>query len=142
MTENRFQGQYSKVGNGLVSPSDKRLLHQSNKEIKVYLSEGQSAPEGREERQGSGGGRYYVTKKYTPAPDIKGAQKMVKVSGKGVGVVAGIVDGKLIAKHTKNEATAAFIKKVIAAGGDEEHPGQFLAAMKKIGKDMDLNVSA
>ncbi len=142
MTENRFQGQYSKVGNGLVSPSDKRLLHQSNKEIKVYLSEGQSAPEGREERQGSGGGRYYVTKKYTPAPDIKGAQKMVKVSGKGVGVVAGIVDGKLIAMHTKNEATAAFIKKVIAAGGDEEHPGQFLAAMKKIGKDMDLNVSA
>ena len=75
-------------------------------------------------------------------PDIPHAEKMVKVSGKGVGVVAGIVDGKLIAKHTKNEATAAYIKKVIAAGGDEEHPGQFLAAMKKIGKDMDLNVSA
>ena len=56
MTENRFQGQYKIVGNEPVSPSDKRLLHQSNKEIKVYLSEGQSAPEGREERQGSGGG--------------------------------------------------------------------------------------
>ena len=69
-------------------------------------------------------------------PDIPHAEKMVKVSGKGVGIVAGIVDGKLVAKHTKNEATAAFVKKVIAAGGDEEHPGQFLAAMEKIGKDM------
>ena len=67
---------------------------------------------------------------------------MVKVSGNGVGVVAGIVDGKLIAKHTKNSATAAFIKKVIACGGNEEHPGEFLACMKKIGKDMDLNVNA
>ena len=56
--------------------------------------------------------------------------------------MAGIVDGKLVAYHIKNGTTAAFIKKVIAAGGDEQHPGQFLAAMKKIAKDMDLNVSA
>ena len=142
MSESRFQGQYSKVGNGPVSPSDKRLLHQSNKEIKVYLSEGQSAPEeGKNVKDLVEEG--IMSRKNTHLHQIsKALRKMVKVSGKGVGVVAGIVDGKLIAKHTKNEATAAYIKKVIAAGGDEEHPGQFLAAMKKIGKDMDLNVSA
>ena len=142
MTENRFQGQYSKVGNDAVSHNDKRLLHQSNKEIKVYLSAGQSAPEGRTEQEGRGGGRFYVTHKYTPAPDIPHAQKMIKVTGNGVGIVAGIIDGKLVAKHIKNGATAAFIKKVISCGGNEEHPGEFLACMKKVARDMDLDVSA
>ena len=138
---------------------------------RVYVKNLSDVPQGRSYKPGPRGGYYYLTtmkqqslahkKKQNlggggqssgqeeesehsapDVPDIPHAEKMVKVSGKGVGVVAGIVDGKLIAKHTKNEATAAFIKKVIAAGGDEEHPGQFLAAMKKIGKDMDLNVSA
>jgi hypothetical protein len=67
---------------------------------------------------------------------------MIKVTGNGVGIVAGIIDGKLVAKHIKNEATAVFIKKVIAAGGDEAHPGQFLACMKKVARDMDLDVNA
>ena len=142
MTENRFQGQYSKVGNDAVSHNDKRLLHQSNKEIKVYLSAGQSAPESRTEQQGRNGGRSYFTHKYTPAPDIPHAQKMIKVTGNGVGIVAGIVDGKLVAKHVKNSATAAFIKKVVAAGGSEEKPGQFLSAMKSVAKEMDLDISA
>jgi len=143
MKENRFQGQYKKAGSSTITNQDKQLLHESNKEIKVYLSAGQVAPEGRETREGSGGGRYYITKKHIPkAPAIEGAQKMVRVTGDGVGIVAGIVDGKLEVKSLKNKETAGFIKKVIAAGGDQDHPGEFLAAMRKIGKDMDLDVSA
>jgi hypothetical protein len=143
MTENRFQGQYKKVGASKVSEQDKRLLHQSNSEIKVYLTGGKAAPKGREIREGSGGGRYYVTKKNAPkAPALEGAQKMVRVTGNGVGIVAGIVDQKLVVKSLKNKETSAFIKKVVEAGGSEERPGQFLAAMKEIGKKEDLNVSA
>ena len=144
MTENRFQGQYKKVGSSKVSEQDKRLLHTSNKEIRVYLSGGQAAPEGRDVREGSGGGRYYVTQKQIPktTPKIEGAQKQVRVTGDGVGIVAGIVDGKLIVKSLKNKETGEFIKKVVAAGGSEEKPGQFLAAMKEVAKSMDLNISA
>ena len=136
---------------------------------RVYLQPGQAAPEGRTVRQGNRGKSYYLTtlkqqatkkkKKHwgssggsggeeeenehsAPAPEIEGAQKMVRVTGNGVGIVAGIVDGKLIVKSLKNKETGEFIKKVIAAGGSEEKPGQFLAAMKEVAKSMDLNISA
>jgi hypothetical protein len=139
---------------------------------RVYLQPGQETPEGRTIRQGTRGKRYYLTtlkqqeshskKKKTgdgrggggggeeeeqehsapDAPVIEGAQKMVRVTGDGVGIVAGIVDGKLMVKSIKNKETGDFIKKVIACGGSEEKPGQFLACMRKIGNDMDLNVSA
>jgi hypothetical protein len=138
---------------------------------RVYLKPGQAAPEGRTIRQGNRGKRYYLTtlkqqesthkkKKKTgdgrggggepeedehsapDAPEIEGAQKQVRVTGDGVGIVAGIVSGKLEVKSLKNKETAGFIKKVIAAGGDQDHPGEFLAAMRKIGKDMDLDISA
>jgi len=145
--------------------------NESVAKARVYLKPGQAAPEGRTVRQGNRGKRYYLTtlkqqesthkkKKKTgdgrggggepeedehsapDAPEIEGAQKMVRVTGDGVGIVAGIVDGKLQVKSLKNKETAGFIKKVIAAGGDQDHPGEFLAAMRKIGKDMDLDVSA
>ena len=138
---------------------------------RVYIKPGQEAPEGRTIRQGDRGRSYYLTtlkqqtttkkkKKHwgssgggggeeeenehsaPEAPEIEGAQKMVRVTGNGIGIVAGIVDGKLVVKSLKNKETAEFIKKVIAAGGSEEKPGQFLAAMKEIGKKEDLNVSA
>ena len=137
---------------------------------RVYLQPGQAAPEGRTVRQGNRGRSYYLTtlkqqatkkkKKHwgssggsggeeeenehsaPDAPEIEGAQKMGRVTGNGVGIVAGIVDGKLIVKSLKNKETGEFIKKVIAAGGSEEKPGQFLAAMKEVAKSMDLNISA
>ena len=139
---------------------------------RVYLKPGQEAPEGRTIRQGERGKRYYLTtlkqqeshqkKKKTgdgrggsgggedeeqehsapDAPEIEGAEKMVRVTGNGVGIVAGIVDGKLIVKSVKNKETGGFIKKVIACGGSEEHPGQFLACMKEIAKKLELEVSA
>ena len=139
---------------------------------RVYLKPGQEAPSGRTIRQGNRGKRYYLTtlkqqestshkKKKTgdgrtgggaedeeeehsapDQPEIEGAQKIVRVTGDGVGIVAGIVDGKLVAKQIKNKETTAFIRKVIACGGDQEHPGEFIACMKKIGKDMELDVQA
>ena len=145
--------------------------NESVAKARVYLKPGQAAPEGRTVRQGNRGKRYYLTtlkqqesthkkKKKTgdgrggggepeedehsapDAPEIEGAQKMVRVTGDGVGIVAGIVDGKLQVKSLKNKETAGFIKKVIAAGGDQDHPGEFLAAMKEIGNKLDLDVSA
>ena len=142
MTENKFIGAYQKVGSSKVTEQDKRLLHTSNKEIKVYLSAGQAAPEGRDVSEGKQGGRYYTTQKPIPkAPAIEGADKMVKVSGEGVGIVAGIVDQKLVVKSIKNKETGEFIKKVVACGGSEEKPGQFLACMKSVAKKEDLEIS-
>ena len=141
MTENRFQGQYKKVGSSKVSEQDKRLLHQSNREIKVYLTGGKAAPEGREIREGSGGGRYYVTKKNTPkAPALEGAQKTVRVTGDGIGVIAGIVSGKLVVKSLKSKETTGFIRKVVACSGGDD-AGKFISCMKKIAEEMDLEVS-
>lgn len=111
---------------------------------KVYVSSEADVPEGRTARRGSGGGLYYFTATKIPSqntPEIEGAQKMVRVTGNGIGIVAGIVDGKLVAKQIKNKETAGFIRKVVACAGGE-NPGQFLACLKKIGKDMDLEVSA
>jgi hypothetical protein len=143
MTENKFIGAYQKTGTSKVSEQDKRLLHTSNKEIRVYLSAGQAAPEGRDVSEGKQGGRHYTTQKPIPkAPEIEGADKMVKVSGEGVGIVAGIVDGKLVVKSIKNKETGEFIKKVVACGGSEEKPGQFLACMRKIASDLELDISA
>jgi hypothetical protein len=141
MTENRFHGQYKNIGNSTITNQDKQLLHESNREIKVYLSAGQIAPEGRETREGSGGGRYYITQKHTPkSPSIEGAQRAVRVSGDGVGIIAGTVDGKLSVKSLKNKETAGFIRKVVACAGTD-NPGKFLTCMKKVAESQDLEVS-
>jgi hypothetical protein len=136
---------------------------------RVYLKPGQAAPEGRTIRQGSRGRSYYLTTLKQQAahkkkkggdgraggggeeeeqehsapdqPEIEGAEKMVRVTGDGVGVVAGIVNGKLVAKSIKNKQTAEFIRKVFACAGDEK-PGQFLSCMKEIARKLDLDVSA
>ena len=155
MTENRFQGQYKKVGSSKVSEQDKRLLHTSNQEIKVYLTGSKEAPEGREIHTGSGGGRYYTTKKVTgtehaqqsqngeqstTAPDIEGATGQVKVSGNGVGIVAGMVDGKLKVQKLGNKETTEFVKKVMdCAGGDQS---KFIGCLKSQAKKEDLKISS
>ena len=148
MTENRFQGQYKKVGSSKVSEQDKRLLHQSNSEIKVYLTGGKAAPEGREIREGSGGGGSgggggddeEQEHSAPDAPQIEGAQKTVRVTGDGIGVIAGIVSGKLVVKSIKNKETVNFIRKVVACSGGDD-AGKFISCMKKIAEEMDLEVS-
>jgi hypothetical protein len=126
MTENRFQGQYAKVGTSEVSPNDKRLLHQSNKEIKVYLSQGQSAPQGREVQTGSGGGKYYTTEKISPHTKIQQKQsgnaqppempgdykKLVKISGNGVALSAAEYSYGIEIRAAKNAETKKFITQI------------------------------
>lgn len=127
-----------------------RTIRQGNRGKRYYLTtlKQQTAPPTKKKKKktgggGGGGGEPEEDEHSAPdAPKIEGAQKQVRVTGDGVGIVAGIVSGKLEVKSLKNKETAGFIKKVIAAGGDQDHPGEFLAAMRKIGKDMDLDVSA
>ena len=136
---------------------------------KVYVSSVADVPEGRSYKVGERGKLYYNTqmrneatkrtkKKFkggaggpteedggeysgVEAPDIEGAEKVVKVSGDGVGIVAGIVDGKLVAQQLKNKETTAFLKKVLACGGGPDHPGMFLSCMKEFGKKSGLVVT-
>lgn len=132
---------------------------------KVYVSNPSEVPEGRSYKQGSRGSVYYLTtlkqqvkhKKKKKggsgggedpadsdehsapsAPDIEGATSQVKVSGNGVGVVAGLVNGKLKFEGIKNKETVAFLKVVMScADGDES---KFIGCLRKTGKDMDLKV--
>jgi len=133
---------------------------------RVYLKPGQAAPEGRTVRQGTRGRSYYLTtlkqqavhhkKKKTGGgggggeeeeqehsapdqPEIEGAEKMVRVTGDGVGIVAGLVNGKLVAKSIKNKETSDFIRKVVACAGSD-NPGKFLTCMKEIANKFDLDV--
>jgi hypothetical protein len=75
------------------------------------------------------------------APDIEGAKSTVKVTGNGVGVSAGIVNGKLVAQQLKNPETAEFLKKVMECSGGPKDPAKFIQCMKKIAEDEGLEVS-
>jgi hypothetical protein len=79
--------------------------------------------------------------KVPPPPDIANAEESVKVEGKGVGLVAGIVGGKLIAKKLDNKETDAFIEKVQQITGEMPAPEKILAAIVQVAEDMDLEVS-
>lgn len=139
---------------------------------RVYVKDVHDIPQGRSYKQGPNGGYYYLTSlKQQSAPKkkgkgggrgqsgnpqeeeehsapsdgeggIAGAQKIVKVTGKGVGIIAGIVNGKLVAKQVKNAETNAFVQKIIKEGGNAEHPGEFLALMKTLAKEQGLEVEA
>ena len=155
MTENRFQGQYSKVGTSDVSPNDKRLLHQSNKEIKVYLSQGQSAPKGREVQTGSGGGKYYTTEKIFPhqknqqkpsgnaqPPEMPGDyKKLVKISGNGVALSAAEYSYGVEVRASKNPETKKFIAQIKPdmAGVPEEEQ---ISKLKELTKNQGLLVES
>jgi hypothetical protein len=136
---------FDKEKKGKSKTPIKKIEPSSEGGLKVYVSSETDVPEGRTARRGSGGGLYYFTATRQPKQnkgDIEGAQKVVRVTGNGVGIIAGIVEGKLVVKSIKNKETGEFIKKVVACGGSEEHPGQFLACMRKIASDLELDISA
>ena len=108
----------------------------------------QQTPQGKKKKkgkgQGSGGGEAGEGDEgehsAPPPPDLKGSEMQVKVSGDGVGVVAGIINGKLIVKKLGNEETGKFIKKVMeCSGGDLK---KFIGCLKSTGKSEGLEVSA
>jgi hypothetical protein len=137
---------------------------------RVYVSALSDVPEGRQYKQGSRGGFSYLTtmKQNAPstkkrkkggsgggeadeeggdeghsapsAPDLKGAEGQVKVIGNGVGIVAGIVNGKLEVRKLSNPETDAFVKKVVACGDHDTK--KFLSCMTEIAKKEGLKVSS
>jgi len=137
---------------------------------RVYVGSLTDVPEGRSYKQGPRGGFSYLTSmkqqmphkkrrkgigggmeeqeedssehSAPPAPDIPNAQIQVKVSGNGVGVVAGIVNGKLLVKKLGNEATETFIKKVVVCGDGEKTPKKFISCLKSIAEKEGLKVSS
>jgi hypothetical protein len=73
-------------------------------------------------------------------PDIAGAEMVVKVSGDGVGLSAGIVNGKLIAKKKPNKETDEFIEEVQSISGDTPEPEKIIATIVKVAEDRGLEV--
>jgi len=76
-----------------------------------------------------------------PEPPDFGLDKQVRVYGKGVGVVAGLRNGKLQVRRVKTRATEQFIRKVISCGGSPGAPEKFLSCMREVGKEMGLEVT-
>ena len=135
---------------------------------KVYVKDVKDVPEGRSYKQGTRGSIYYLTtlKQQTShkkrrkggygagdedtgeedehsapgAPDIEGATGQVKVSGNGVGIVAGMVGGKLKVQKLGNKETTVFVKKVMECAGGEEK--KFIPCLKTEAKKEDLKISS
>ncbi len=126
-----------------------RTIRQGNRGKRYYLTtlKQQESTAHKKKKKGgdgraTGGGEEEEQEHSAPdQPEIEGAEKILRVTGNGVGIIAGIVDQKLIAKSIKNKETADFIRKVIACGGDEEHPGRFLTCMREVAKKEGLEVS-
>jgi hypothetical protein len=87
------------------------------------------------DKRGDGAG------KVPPPPDIADAEESVKVEGKGVGLTAGIVGGKLIAKKLDNKETDAFIEKVQQITGEMPSPEKIIEAIIQVAEDMELEIS-
>ena len=139
---------------------------------KVYVSSPSEVPEGRSYKQGPRGKIYYLTtlKQQTPqgkkkkkhsgggggeeedgggdehsapaAPDLEGAEMQVKVTGNGIGVVAGIVNGKLTVKKLGNKETEQFVRKVVACGDGGKDPKKFITCLKTLAKQQDLKIES
>ena len=75
-----------------------------------------------------------------PPPDIAGAEESVKISGKGVGLTAGIIGGKLVAKKLENKETEEFIRKVQQLSGEMPSAEKILDAIIKVAEDMGLEI--
>ena len=67
---------------------------------------------------GGGGGQSQPQVSIPPPPDL--AKNQIKVTGKGVGLVATLQEGHIRAKKIDNEATNKFIKMVVACGKSPE----------------------
>jgi len=83
----------------------------------------------------SGGGGGEPSVKVPTPPDI--GKDQIKVTGKGVGLVATLQDGHIKAKKLDNEATNAFIKQVAQCGATPEK--QF-GCIAKLAEKMGLTV--
>jgi hypothetical protein len=125
-----------------------RTIRQGNRGKRYYLTTLKQQESGHKKKKkgggdgrAGGGGEGEEEEHSAPdQPEIEGAQRTVRVSGDGVGIIAGIVDGKLSVKSLKNSETSGFIRKVVACAGTD-NPAKFLTCMKKVAESQDLEVS-
>jgi hypothetical protein len=84
---------------------------------------------------GGGGGSPEKQVSTPPPPDI--AKDQIKVTGKGVGLVATLENGHIRAKKLDNVPTNAFIKQVVACG---ESPEAQFGCIEKVADKLGLQV--
>jgi hypothetical protein len=87
-----------------------------------------------QEKRGDGAGEV------PPPPDLADAEEVVKVSGKGIGLSAGIIGGKLVSKKLDNKETEAFIRRVQQFSGEMPSPEKILDAIIKVAEDEGLEI--
>jgi hypothetical protein len=73
-------------------------------------------------------------------PEIEGASETIRVSGNGVGLSAGIINGKIVAKKLSNKETDLFIKKVEAIAGENPNANKVIDAIVKEAEAEGLTV--
>jgi hypothetical protein len=75
------------------------------------------------------------------APDIEGAEMQVKISGNGVGIVVGIISGRLVASKLNTPQTAQFVKIVEKKTGERANPEDIIEIMVMTAEEMGLEVT-
>jgi len=75
------------------------------------------------------------------APDIEGAEMQVKISGNGVGIVVGIVAGRLVASKLNTPQTAQFIKICEKKAGEKTSAEGIIEIMVMTAEEMGLEVT-
>jgi hypothetical protein len=75
------------------------------------------------------------------APDIEGAEMQVKISGNGIGIVVGIISGRLVASKLNTPQTAQFIKIVEKKSGEKASAEDIIELMVMTAEEMGLEVT-
>jgi hypothetical protein len=74
-------------------------------------------------------------------PDIDGAAETIHISGNGVGLALGIIEGRLVAKKLPNAETNLFIKKMEKLAGERASPEKIIDAALSVAEEEGLEVS-
>jgi hypothetical protein len=74
-------------------------------------------------------------------PDIEGAEMQVKISGNGIGIVVGIISGRLVASKLNTPQTAQFVKIVEKKAGEKASPEDIIELMVMTAEEMGLEVT-
>jgi len=76
-----------------------------------------------------------------PPPDIPDAEIQVKISGNGIGIVVGIIAGRLVASKLNTPQTAQFIKIIEKKVGENADAETIIQTMIITAEEMGLEIS-
>ena len=74
-------------------------------------------------------------------PDIEGASETIHISGDGVGLALGIIEGRLAAKKLNNAQTNLFIKKMEKLAGERATPDKIIESAIAVAEEEGLTIS-